>query len=70
VLKRLVEAKYPLTGASDHGVSEAIYLNDPDRNGVELYWDKPKEEWPRDEKGNLEMTTEALDLNGLLKLAE
>ena len=68
-LKRLVEARYPLTGASDHGVSEAIYLNDPDRNGVELYWDKPKEQWPRDKNGILQMVTEALDLNDLLKLA-
>ena len=69
-LKRLIEANYPLTGASDHGVSEAIYLNDPDRNGVELYWDKPKEQWPRDEKGNLLMMSDALDLNDLLRLAE
>ena len=68
-MKRLVEAKYPLTGASDHGVSEAIYLNDPDKNGVELYWDRPQEQWPRDEKGNLQMVTEKLDLNALLKLA-
>ncbi|MBC7949607.1 MAG: VOC family protein [Chitinophagaceae bacterium] len=68
-LKRLVEAGYPLTGASDHGVSEAIYLNDPDGNGVELYWDRSKELWPRDEKGNLRMVTEALDLEELLKLA-
>jgi catechol 2,3-dioxygenase len=65
ILKRLTDAKYPLTGASDHGVSEAIYLNDPDRNGVELYWDKPKEQWPKDEKGNLLMGTEALDIDGL-----
>lgn len=70
ILKRLVEAKYPLTGASDHGVSEAIYLDDPDGNGVELYWDKPREDWPRDALGNLEMVTEHLDLPGLLKLAE
>ena len=69
-LKRLIEANYTLTGASDHGVSEAIYLNDPDRNGVELYWDKPKEQWPRDEKGNLLMMSDALDLNDLLRLAE
>ena len=68
-LKRLIDAKYPLTGASDHGVSHAIYLNDPDRNGVELYWDRPKEEWPVDEKGNLNMVTEALDLQDLLQLA-
>ena len=66
VLKRLIEAKYPLTGASDHGVSEAIYLDDPDKNGVELYWDKPKEEWPVDANGNLQMITAALDLEDLL----
>src|SRR5262245_37207061 len=70
VLKRLIEANYPLTGASDHGVSEAIYLDDPDRNGVELYWDKPKEQWPLDEKGNIEMMTKPLDLNELLELAQ
>ena len=69
VLKRLIEAKYPLTGASDHGVSEALYMNDPDRNGVELYWDKPKDLWPKNENGKLQMVTEALDLNDLLKLA-
>src|SRR5215510_8859910 len=69
-VKRLLEAKYPLTGASDHGVSEAIYLNDPDRNGVELYWDKPKEQWPVDEKGNLMMVTERLDIPSLLALAD
>lgn len=69
ILKRLVEASYPLTGAADHGVSEAIYLDDPDGNGVELYWDKPKEEWPRDHQGNLKMVTEALDLDALLLLA-
>jgi len=70
ILKRLIEAKYPLTGASDHGVSEAIYLNDPDQNGVELYWDRPKELWPRDANGNLQMVTDPLDVEGLLKLAE
>ena len=70
ILKRLVDANYPLTGASDHGVSEAIYLNDPDRNGVELYWDKPKEHWPVDANGELAMVSEALDLNELLKLIE
>jgi catechol 2,3-dioxygenase len=69
VLKRLIEAKYPLTGASDHGVSEAIYLDDPDKNGVELYWDKPKEEWPVDVNGNLQMITAALDVEDLLKSA-
>ncbi len=69
ILRRLIEAKYPLTGASDHGVSEAIYLNDPDGNGVELYWDKPKELWPLDENKNLMMVTDALNLNELLQLA-
>jgi catechol 2,3-dioxygenase len=69
-LKRLIDAKYPLTGASDHGVSEAIYLDDPDGNGVELYWDKPQEEWPRNESGELQMVTERLDLPALLRVAE
>ena len=69
VLKRLKEIKYPLTGASDHGVSEAIYLDDPDGNGVELYWDKPKEHWPKDADGNLQMITDSLDLDALLQLA-
>ena len=67
ILKRLIDAKYPLTGASDHGVSEAIYLDDPDKNGVELYWDKPKESWPVDANGELQMVSDALDLNGLLR---
>ena len=69
-LKRLIDANYPLTGASDHGVSEAIYLDDPDKNGVELYWDRPKDQWPKDEKGNLLMMSDPLDLNDLLRLAE
>ena len=69
ILKRLVDANYPLSGASDHGVSEAIYLNDPDRNGVELYWDKPAEQWPRDEQGKLSMVTDQLNLNELIQLA-
>lgn len=68
-LKRLVEAGYPLTGASDHGVSEAIYLDDPDGNGVELYWDKPREKWPLDAAGHLQMVTEQLDLDDLLREA-
>jgi catechol 2,3-dioxygenase len=68
-VKRLVAAKYPLTGASDHGVSEAIYLDDPDSNGVELYWDRPESQWPRNEAGELQMVTDALDLNELLALA-
>lgn len=69
ILKRLVANHYPLTGSADHGVSEAIYLDDPDNNGVELYWDKPVDEWPKDEKGNLQMVTKALDLEALLSLA-
>jgi len=69
ILKRLFEAKYPLTGASDHGVSLALYLDDPDGNGVELYWDRPKEEWPKDAEGNLLMVSDALDLNELLQSA-
>jgi catechol 2,3-dioxygenase len=64
-VKRLLDAKYPLTGASDHGVSKAIYLNDPDGNGVELYWDRPKEQWPVDEKGNLQMVTLPLNMEEL-----
>jgi len=67
IFKRLAEAKYALTGAADHGVSEAIYLDDPDENGVELYWDRPKELWPRDENGELTIYTRQLDVNGLLK---
>lgn len=70
ILKRLIEAKYPLSGASDHGVSEALYMTDPDRNGIELYWDRPKEQWPVDAKGNLEMITAHLDLDELLSLAD
>jgi len=68
ILQRLIDAKYPITGASDHGVSEAIYLNDPDENGVELYWDRPKEEWPLDSDGKLTMFTRALDVRSLLSL--
>jgi catechol 2,3-dioxygenase len=68
-LKRLLDANYPLSGAADHGVSQAIYLNDPDRNGIELYWDRPKEEWPFDAQGNLQMVTEALDVDELIQLA-
>ena len=66
VLKRLIDANYPFTGFADHGVSEALYLDDPDGNGVELYWDKPKEQWPFDADGNLNMYTEQLDLESLL----
>ncbi len=66
ILNRLNEAAYPITGMSDHGVSEAIYLNDPDHNGVELYWDRPKEQWPLNEDGSLTMYTIALDVESLL----
>lgn len=67
MLERLNQHNYPLTGAADHGVSEALYLDDPDENGVELYWDRPKDEWPQKSDGSLEMYTRTLDLNGLLK---
>jgi len=67
IYDRLLKASYPLTGASDHGVSEALYLNDPDGNGVELYWDRPKDQWPKKPDGSLDMFTKALDLEGLIK---
>ncbi len=66
VLKRLIDAKYPLTGMADHGVSEAIYLNDPDNIGVELYADRPKNTWKVKNDGQVEMVTEPLDVNDLL----
>lgn len=66
-LRRLVDARVRLDGASDHGVSEALYLHDPDGNGIELYWDRPQEEWPRGSDGALQMTTEPLDVEGLLE---
>jgi catechol 2,3-dioxygenase len=65
-LRRLMQANISLEGASDHGVSEALYLSDPDGNGIELYWDRPKELWPRDENGQIEMFTRQLELNSLL----
>ena len=68
--KRLIDAGYPLTGASDHGVSEALYLDDPDGNGVELYRDRPMEEWPRDAQNNLRMYSHPLDLEDLLAEAD
>ena len=68
-LRRLIEARIPLEGASDHGVSEALYLRDLDGNGVELYWDRPREEWPRDGSGGLAMFTRRLDLDDLLRAA-
>jgi len=64
-LRRLMQANISLEGASDHGVSEALYLSDPDGNGIELYWDRPKELWPRDENGQIEMSTRRLELSSL-----
>ena len=69
-LRRLQKAGVPLEGASDHGVSEALYLRDPDGNGVELYWDRPQQEWPRTPDGGLAMYTRPLDLDSLLAAAE
>lgn len=66
-LRRVLDSDIRLDGASDHGVSEALYLRDPDYNGVELYWDRPQEAWPRTPQGELSMFTRRLDLNGLLK---
>lgn len=65
-LKQISDANYPLTGAADHGVSEAIYLDDPDGNGVEIYWDKPKDQWPYDAQGKINMYSRQLDLQDLL----
>jgi catechol 2,3-dioxygenase len=66
-LHRVIKAGIPLDGASDHGVSEALYLRDPDQNGVELYWDRPKEQWPRNADGSLAMFTHRLDLDDLMR---
>ena len=68
-LRRVLAAGIELDGAADHGVSEALYLRDPDGNGVELYWDRPKDQWPRTPDGGLAMFTHALDLDALLKEA-
>jgi catechol 2,3-dioxygenase len=68
-LVRLRRAGVPLEGASDHGVSQALYLRDPDGNGVELYWDRPREEWPRTSDGGLDMVTRPLDLDALARAA-
>ncbi|GEO14347.1 glyoxalase [Microvirga aerophila] len=69
-LVRLAEAGIPLDGASDHGVSEALYLRDPDGNGVELYWDRPHDQWPKTPDGQLKMFTQRLDIQGLLASRE
>ncbi len=66
IFKRLMDEQYPLSGASDHGVSEALYLDDPDENGVELYWDRPEAQWPRKQDGSIEMFTRPLDISNLL----
>ena len=68
-LRRLVDAQVPLEGASDHGVSEALYLRDPDGNGIELYWDRPRDQWPHDADGSLQMYTRRLDVDALLEEA-
>jgi len=65
-VKRLIDAKYPIEGSADHGVSEAVYLSDPDSNGIELYVDRPKSEWKKDEEGNIQMGSAPLDLQKLL----
>jgi catechol 2,3-dioxygenase len=65
-LRRLMEHNISLDGASDHGVSEALYLRDPDQNGVELYWDRPQSEWPHAPDGSIAMFTQPLDLRSLL----
>jgi len=65
-VRRLAAARVPLEGASDHGVSEALYLHDPDGNGLELYWDRPREDWPKDASGSLKMVSDPLDMDNLL----
>ena len=67
IFKRLQDEEYPFTGFADHGVSEALYLDDPDGNGVELYWDRPKEDWPLKANGEIDMFTKALNLSSLLQ---
>jgi len=69
ILKRLLDSGYPLTGASDHGVSQALYMDDPDKNGVELYWDRPRDRWPRTDDGGIAMSTGTLDVPALLREA-
>lgn len=67
IFQRLRDEEYPLTGASDHGVSEALYLDDPDKNGVELYWDRPKDQWPQKPDGSVHMYTRPLNIKDLLE---
>ncbi len=70
IVNRLLEGQYPLTGAADHGVSEAVYLDDPDGNGVELYWDRPQADWPKKPDGSIDMFTRKLNMEELLLEAE
>ncbi len=70
MLKRLNDHNYPFTGYADHGVSEALYLDDPDGNGVEIYWDRPKEDWPMHKDGSLDMYTRRLNLSDLMRELE
>lgn len=67
IYQRLRAVNYTIDGASDHGVSEALYLRDPDNNGIELYWDKPRDQWPTNENGGIDMYTRALDMHSLLE---
>jgi catechol 2,3-dioxygenase len=69
-VRRVLDARIPLSGASDHGVSEALYLRDPDGNGIELYWDRPEADWPRSEDGSVAMFSAPLDVEGLLAEAQ
>jgi catechol 2,3-dioxygenase len=69
-VRKVLEASVELDGAADHGVSEAIYLHDPDHNGLEMYWDRPQEQWPREPDGSLQMYTRRLDVAALLTLSE
>jgi len=68
IIKRLNDHAWPIDGTADHGVSEAVYLKDPDGNGIEIYVDRPKDQWPKDDKGNVTMYTRPLDIQGLMKL--
>ena len=70
ILKKLIDNKFPIEGLSDHGVSEAIYLRDPDNNGIEIYADRPRKEWPHDSEGKLVMYTKSLDMDNLMKVLE
>ncbi|MEL6765913.1 MAG: VOC family protein [Pseudomonadota bacterium] len=69
IVARVNAAGIPITGKADHGVSQAVYLDDPDRNGVELYWDRPEADWPRDAEGRIAMTNDPLDVEALIRCA-